>query len=160
MSEHAHKPPNQLESASGTLAIALSVGLGALILFLAASLGYRQLAFAVESRTAHGTVTKVEQTQSMHKGGVRITDWPIISFPNAAGNTVTFKPKETWDFLHYAIGQKVDVLYLPDEPASAQIDSFVPLFGIPVFTAFIGAAFIVLPFRIKKNWQRDRRKHR
>jgi hypothetical protein len=155
MEKQTNKKSNRLPAMMGTLAVALSVGLGAFILLIVAHIGYRQAVFVAKSQFAQGTVTKVEQTESTYNGEVRTTDWPTVAFSNSAGSTVTFKPNTTWGFLHYSTGQEIDVLYLPGEPANAQIDSFVPLFGVPLLVGALGIAFIVLPFHIKKKRKRE-----
>jgi hypothetical protein len=139
--------PQHSTTAEQSVAASLSVGCGVFLLLIALLIACHKVTFMVRAQIAPGIVTNVEYSHSTSKFGVTTTDWPTVTFFNSLGKPTTFRPKETFDFVHYSVGQKINLLYLPDKPDDVQIDSFIPMFGSAVFVGAIGAMFIVLPLR-------------
>ena len=139
------------------LALAIPLVCGSFLIFVTMLICYGQIAFITKSKIAQGTVVKVEYSESIYKGRVVITDWPTIEFTVSGERTITFKPNETFSDIHYFMGQKVDVLYLPEKPSEAKIDSIMSLFGPSMLIGVIGATLIGFPLYLARKTLRHRK---
>jgi hypothetical protein len=125
------------------------------IIFLAAGMGllgvagfftFRTLRFLGRSVNAEGTITALVQitrsNDDQDGGNARITYAPQFSFTDAKGETVTVTSNISSSPPAFDVGDSVGVLYLPDDPEQARIDSFWQLWGVALITGGIGTMFL------------------
>jgi hypothetical protein len=119
-----------------SLVASLLVAVGLLVVLLAATQASRSMKFATAGVSAEGTVV-----QQIFKSGRRPRVRPIVRFTTQAGISIDFTSSASSRYPSYQEGQKVDVVYLPDAPARAEIDSFGVLWGGPLLMSLAGLAF-------------------
>lgn len=114
----------------------VGVGLliGALFLYQSAS------AFLAKATTADGTVVDLVRSRSSDS----ITYRPVVQFMNQKGEKIEFISSSGSNPPSYSKGEKVEVLYLPDEPQKAKINGFFSLWGAPVILGGLGGAFFLI----------------
>ena len=90
-----------------------------------------------------GTVTAIGEE---HTSGAdsKTLYYPVVSFMDLNGEEQTFRDTLQRSWKHYAIGQKVSVIYLPEEPGRASIDSGLELFFGPVCCMLIGMPMVAM----------------
>jgi hypothetical protein len=147
--------PQYLTTEAQSLEAGLCMGCGIFLLLVAVLIGCHQVIFMARAQIAPGIVTNVEHLHSTSKYGVTTIDSPTVTFFNSLGRPTTITPKEAWGFVHYSVGQKINMLYLPDKPDDAQIDSFVPMFGSVAAIGAIGVIFIVSSLSLIKRRRRE-----
>lgn len=116
---------------------------GLFILGIAASVfavlrAFAVAAFVVGSRSAVGTVTAVERR------GDRTGDpfSPRVDFMTADGRKISFLSNVLVSSFRYAVGQRVQVRYRPDEPSTAEIDSLAALAWLPLLCGVVGLGLV------------------
>jgi hypothetical protein len=112
------------------------VAIGLLIVFIAATQASRSMKFATTGVGAEGTVV-----QQIRKSGRRPRVRPIVRFATQSGVSIDFTSTASSRFPRYEDGQKVPVVYLPDTPQRAEIDSFGVLWGDTLLMSLAGLAF-------------------
>lgn len=73
---------------------------------------------------------------------------PIFSFTDQNGRLVKFCPSVTNPSIKYTVGQKISVLYLPDNPRGAKCDRFDEIWGRTTFCIGFGSVFFLIGFGI------------
>ncbi|HRN50407.1 MAG TPA: DUF3592 domain-containing protein [Anaerolineales bacterium] len=107
-------------------------------------LGWRGYELSTRGESTIGRVVALEES-SDGDGGCCVYS-PVIEF-NANGNPVRFEGGNASDPPAYRVGQEVEVLYLPEDPSKAAINSFYELWMVTVILAPVTfILFIVL------NW--------
>jgi hypothetical protein len=114
------------------------IAIGLLIVFVAATQASRSMKFATAGVSAEGTVV-----QQIRKPGRRPRVRPMVRFATQAGVSIDFTSTESSRYPRYEDGQKVAVVYLPDAPEHAEIDSFGVLWGGPLLMSLAGLVFAV-----------------
>src|SRR5690348_975399 len=66
---------------------------------------------------------------------------PVVRFRTPQGKEVTFQESGKQKPAPYAVGDTLQVLYLPETPADARIDRFSSLWLLPTVFGFLGAGF-------------------
>lgn len=115
------------------------IGLGLLIVSVFVFLNTRN--FINSSAKAQGTVIAHAQVRSS-KGD--ITYAPVISFRTQDGRTVEFKSGTSSTAASPPVGQTVEVLYNPQTPEDAEINSFSSLWTLNIILAALGAGFFTV----------------
>jgi hypothetical protein len=69
---------------------------------------------------------------------------PIVHFTDRHGQEIEFTSSTGSNPPAYSIGQKVEVLYRPNEPQTAAIDSFFSLWGVSVILGGLGGVFFAI----------------
>lgn len=121
----------------GNRAPGLGLLLGGLFIvfwgFLEASIA-RQLRW--RGRTAKGTVVRnVRSTDSNTDGHVPM---PVIAFTDIAGNQVEFSTQATGPGMTLSTGSTVEVIYPPEAPHNARVNSRAHLAGPPLLAVIVG----------------------
>lgn len=120
----------------GGMFLAIAAGLFA----MAAKLAAADAELAAKARQIEGTVIEV-----VHRGPKRFS-YPIVAFTDQTGqrrrfsNTVGSKPPA------YARGDRVPVLFDPENPADATIDSFFDRYFAIILLSIMGAGCAFLGF--------------
>lgn len=68
--------------------------------------------------------------------------YPIFQFVADNGKEVTSVASVGSSGRRYRVGASVKVLYSPDDPANAQLNSFADLWAMPICLGFFGSAFL------------------
>lgn len=95
-------------------------------------LGWRGYELSTRGESAIGRV--VEMEESTDGEGSCCVYSPVIEF-NANGRPVRFEGGNASDPPAYRVGQEVEVLYLPDNPSRAAINSFYELWMVSAILA-------------------------
>ena len=69
---------------------------------------------------------------------------PVVEFETTSGRRARFEEAVGSNPAGYSTGQQVKVLYQPDDPEKAEIDSFTSLYFYPGCLLVIGAGFTLL----------------
>ncbi len=132
-----------------TLLSAMTVLAGVVLLVLAVSIFFRQRKRIATWELAQGEVTELipvraqgEYLWTKTEKGMKVRRKyryrPVVRFKPHKGRTVTFTSGPSSRPAPYAAGDKVKVFYNPDNPAEAQINSFVTLWFSTLMLAFFG----------------------
>ena len=100
--------------------------MGAMFAIVGIGVGCYSIAFAIGADEVQGTVT------NMVRGS------PVVDY-EVNGKQFTFQSSVSSTPPAYFVGEKVRVLYRPDNPASAQINSFTDQWLLPIGFTFGGA---------------------
>lgn len=115
-------------------------------------LGVQMLAHRIRRkpfmRTAEGTILKFEQRVMRSSSGNRMhsttVHFPVIQYSTDSGHLVTFRSESgrSANAAIYTTGQKVQVIYDPESPEDAHINTRSALYFTPV-TMIIGGLIIL-----------------
>jgi hypothetical protein len=111
----------------------------------------RTVAFVAQAQPAQGAVVGWKN-RSIRSGTLseQSTRFPIIRFESAGGQVVEFVSSIGFQGGGYRLNQAVAVLYAPNDPSRARIDSFV---GLWLFSAgFLGIGVFAL-WVVARNWR-------
>ena len=100
--------------------------------------------FVASAARARGKVTDLVESRSNDGSG---TWHPVVSF-DVRGESFTFQSKFGSRPAPYDIGDAVDVLYDPDDPRNARIDSFRGLWLGAVIAGALGLFFTLIAWVI------------
>jgi len=132
--------------------------IGALFLVIAAVFLQARLSFESDAVRTDGEVVAVVQSSRIDNDGRRSTTWcPAVRFTSETSGTLTFTARTCSSLPSYRIGQHVDVLYLRGEPESADIDSPVERWLLPMVFGGIGFGFLLIGLLIALPMLRSRR---
>jgi hypothetical protein len=123
--------------------------IGVALLVWGISLYLRQRARIKSSLSAEGVVIELvqrvvgnEYTQVKTPEGVKFEKKyqyrPVIRFRTQAGRTVKFCPSLSMRPAPYQVGDRVNVLYLPEDPKRAQINRFMYLWFYVIMVISFG----------------------
>ena len=70
--------------------------------------------------------------------------YPVVQFETATRQVVSFQSSFGTSWHRQATGQRVDVLYRPEEPQKAEINSTLSLWFVPGCMFVMGLAFLLL----------------
>ncbi|HKS29886.1 MAG TPA: DUF3592 domain-containing protein [Pyrinomonadaceae bacterium] len=115
------------------------IGLGLLVASVFVYLNTRN--FINASAKAQGTVIAHAQGRSSDGD---VTYAPVISFRTESGQTVEFKSGTSSTSASPPVGQQVEVLYNPQRPEEAEINSFSSLWALNIILAGLGAGFFIV----------------
>ena len=121
--------------------------LGAVMLVAAVLWALYQWSFRSNARRAEGLVVDVAvETDARHS---RLYH-PVVEFTDHRGELVRFKEgvAVTGSAL-FDKGERVTVLYMPENPSQAQIDTFSSNWLGPILTVLFGLAFMGVAFVIR-----------
>lgn len=115
-------------------------GIGVLMLAIAGYLSYRVHSFTSTAQVATGEVVSLDQNRDGAK--------PIVRFTDRQGREVEFQSSVRSKPPSHELGERVQVLYDPAEPAEAELDGFISLWLGPLIVGGLGTAF----FAIGAGW--------
>jgi len=98
------------------------------------------------STNAEGTVVKLNQSRANNNNSITYT--PVVRFINQNNESIEFISAVSSNPPSYAIGQKDEVLYRPENPQKAQINSFFSLWGVSFILGVMGLVFSLIGFAI------------
>ena len=93
--------------------------------------------FVAGAERTTGTVVDLRESRFRNEDGFEETSYfPIVTFTTPEGRAVRFESSTTND--SYDIGDRVDVLYDPDDPSDARLAALVDLWLFPVLFVLVG----------------------
>ncbi|QDP97003.1 DUF3592 domain-containing protein [Microlunatus elymi] len=125
--------------------------LGVVFLAVGVFLGVSSISFRSSAVHATGTVVEVRESLSCSdrpsrrgtgggNSGCQRVYTPVVRFTTATGRQITFTP----DYANSSrptVGASIGVLYHPDDPRHARVDSFSDLWLLPIIFTGIGLLF-------------------
>jgi len=119
---------------------------GLVLLCVAAFLTYRTSHFIENSETAQGSVIALEPVTSTDSNSdtAQTTYAPVFSFQAADGKTYAVRSNSSSSPPAFAVNDEVTVLYDPNNPQKARIDTFWQVWGVPVLLGAMGAFFFAI----------------
>lgn len=114
----------------------LAIGIGAWSLSAYLYTNVRQL--LAEGEHARGTVTALSRSGSAY--------FPVVAFKTAEGTQIEFVGKSGSSSPTFVKGQQVEVIYRPENPNNAKINTFLDLWAPPLFLTIFGTIFSVIGF--------------
>lgn len=96
--------------------------------------------FLKQAETADGIVFELLASRSDNSTTYR----PVVQFIDQQGQFIEFVSSTGSNPASYSQGEQVKVLYLPERPSNAKINSFFSLWGVAIILAGIGAVFFLI----------------
>jgi hypothetical protein len=110
---------------------------GAVFAAIGIGVGIKNWTFAATARETEGTVVRLVVT------GKRGTAAPVVRY-EVKGQSFEFQSSVASSPPAHGVGEKVTVLYQPDQPHQGNIKSFMDLWFLPVIFAGLGTLFFVI----------------
>jgi hypothetical protein len=117
------------------------------LLLIAAVTGVERALFLHSAATAEGAIIAMRETPQS-AGKTRKSFSPIFQFKAANGRSYTVTSNIAERPTSWRLGGPVQVLYQPDRPENAHIDSFAQLWMLQMVVGVVGAAFSTIPVLI------------
>jgi Protein of unknown function (DUF3592) len=114
----------------------LFLGLAIVLLLVAVGTFVKELRFVRGAERATGTV--IDLSSSLSEGS--FTYYPIVRFTTAEGRTVEFQ-SPSGSSSPPDVGDRVEVLYDPDNPRDAQLSGFFDIWLWPIVSGTLGFLF-------------------
>ncbi len=120
--------------------VLISIG----ILFTATSviLYLSTKSFIEDSEKTTGEVIAIIDVPADLEGSGGVMYAPVIRFTTDRGNTITFQSAHATNPASYREGDKVQVLYDPDDPGTARMHDFMSLWIAPIVSLFLGICLL------------------
>jgi hypothetical protein len=117
------------------LVLGLGLGAGAFVAFV------RTRTFLATAYTTQGEVLALEAYQD--KGGGTLYR-PVLRFRTHAGQETEFRSPEGSSAPGFQVGQRIDVVYNPEEPSDARIQGFMQLWLPTLILGTLGGIFVLV----------------
>ena len=117
---------------------------GPSLLLIAGVAGAQRALFLGSAAKAEGTVIAMRETPGS-AGKTRKSYSPIFQFKAANGESYTVTSNIAERPTSWRLGGHIPVLYQPDRPENAHIDSFAQLWMLQAVVGAVGAAFSTIP---------------
>ena len=114
----------------------LAIGIGALSLAVYSYANTRQL--VAQGEHARGVVVALSRSRSVYS--------PVVAFKTADGTEVEFVGQIGTSSPRFLKGQSLDVIYRRENPRDVKINTFMDLWGLPLFVIPLGTIFSVIGF--------------
>jgi hypothetical protein len=124
---------------------------GPLLLILALVTAAQRATLLISGLHAEATVIGARQ-----QGSTRRTYAPVFQFTAGDGQSYTVSSDVYGKESAVKFGKRIPILYLPTHPESARIDTFAPLWAMPLVVGVVGAGFCVVPAIMLVAWMRRR----
>jgi hypothetical protein len=128
--------PRPMAGPSPVVAL-ICAGIGVVCLLAAVGFAVAALNFAAGAVHAEGTVVRLVATDN--KGSKA----PLVRY-EVEGTTYEFQSSISSTTPGYAVGQKVPVMYRPENPGAGQIDSFFERWLMPIVLGVFGLVFTLV----------------
>jgi hypothetical protein len=118
--------------------------------------GLVTLVFTVRfiQRAEHATGTVIELSRETDSDG-EVTFYPVVRFETAEGREIEFKSSSGSSPPSHSEGDRVDVLYDPDDPHDARLSGFFDLWLFPIVGFALGVVFIVVSLFVRRQSSSD-----
>jgi Protein of unknown function (DUF3592) len=113
------------------------------LVFLAVALYFFKADQTLAESGARAEGTVIEVVRARDTGG-KIMYRPLVEFRTPGGERQEFASDVSASTPGYGRGERVQVLFDPDNPADAKIDSFMERFFIPLIFSLLGSIFTIV----------------
>jgi hypothetical protein len=113
------------------------------ILLISAGMFLSNILFTLRGKKTSGTVVGYRTSRSARGGG---GEAEIVEFTGPDGNTVQFTEKVYRTRIIQREGHTVNVMYDPNNPQKARINSFWTLYSTPTILLIVGAGLVLFQF--------------
>ena len=121
-----------------TAVSSIFVLVGAAMLIAAGREFARRRAFLRNSGTVSGTIIALTENRERDE----ISYFPKVEFHTPSGRGITFQSAMGSSTAAKRIGDSVTVRYRLDQPQVAEIDAFMPLWGLTLLFGGLGSVFV------------------
>jgi Protein of unknown function (DUF3592) len=120
-------------------------GVGSIFVISGLFIALNTRSFVGKGISTQGTVIDVVRHTSRDSNGRSSTTYyPVVKFTPSSGEPVIFEANSGSNPPTHRRGQKIDVLYNPQEPESATINSWLDLWFLPTMFMGMGSLFVVI----------------
>ncbi len=127
------------------LLVGIFCSAGPVMLLIAAGTGVERAVFLHSSLSADGVVVALRPRATRSS---KYSWMPVFRFTTQDGRTFTVTSNIAQSPSPWKFGDHVPVLYQPDHPENAHIDSFFQLWAPQVIVGIVGAGFSTVPLLI------------
>ena len=117
------------------------LAVGVLCIVIGAVVLVRTMQFVAKAEHATGTV--IELTGEIDSEGDELF-FPVVRFTTADGKEIEFESSSGSSPASHSTGDRVEVLYDPDDPNDAQLSGFVDLWLFTIIFFLVGGAFLAV----------------
>jgi hypothetical protein len=142
------KKPGFLSVLFGLIGVGLLVGAAVLVM--------KTRSFIAAAKHAPGTVTELLEKRDRDDGSISYT--PVVEFNADNGASIRFTSSFSSKPAAYDVGERVEVLYAPNNPNDARINGFGSLWLAPLILGGIGVAFAGIGFGILIAFRANQKK--
>lgn len=103
----------------------------------------QQRRFVATAKTATGTVIEINEEFQRVNRERRLLKYPVVRFSTLDGQEIEFQSSTGTNPSRYRVGDQVTVLYQPDDPQQAEIQSFLSLWCLTIIMLFLGVVSLV-----------------
>lgn len=138
---------------------------GVLLICGAAFIGVKKYFFVKNSLVASGVVremvvVKSRRVDSSRRSGGGTTYAPKVEFKAADGSAYVFKSSVSQNPPAYKKGDSVNVIYNPDNPHKAEINSLMSIWGLVIIMSFLGSGLCLFLFLSSRKAEDTERRAR
>ncbi|MBW4560130.1 MAG: DUF3592 domain-containing protein [Mojavia pulchra JT2-VF2] len=120
-------------------------GIGSIFAVTGIMIGLNTHSFVATAIPAQGTIINLVQRSSTDsKGRSSSVYYPVVKFSTQSGETKVFESDTGSNPPGFTKGQQVEVLYSPQKPDSAKINSWSYLWLLPVIFTGLGSTFMLI----------------
>jgi hypothetical protein len=117
-------------------------GIGSIFLIVGIIITLNTRSFVAKSVTTQGTVIDlIRRTSGSSRSSVY---YPMIQFTTSSGDRIIFEANSGSSQPAFKKDQQVEVLYNPQQPNSAVINSWAELWLLPVICTAMGSLFVLI----------------
>ncbi|MFS0515914.1 DUF3592 domain-containing protein [Nostoc sp. UIC 10607] len=120
-------------------------GVGSIIAVTGIIIGLNTRSFVGTAVPAQGTIIDLVQRLSTDsKGRSSYVYYPVVEFTTPSGEPTVFEANSGSNPPEFTKGQQVEILYSPEKPNSAMINSWLSLWFLPVMFTSLGSIFALV----------------
>ncbi|PHJ57965.1 hypothetical protein VF14_28395 [Nostoc linckia z18] len=120
-------------------------GVGTIITVTGIIIGLNTRSFVASAIPTQGTVIELVQRWSTdNKGRSSYVYYPVVQYTTRSGESTVFESTSGTNPPQFAKGQQIEILYVPDKPGSATINSWFSLWFLPLMFTGLGSIFAVV----------------
>lgn len=102
--------------------------------------------FVDRALSAPGRVVDTRRYETRGTSDSRDTIVSVVAFSTPEGREIRFEGPDMNTMASPELGEEVTVLYDPENPTQARVDSFVGLWFVSTLLLVIGGGFVLVPF--------------
>ncbi len=116
---------------------------------------YDTRSFLTRAQKVEAEVVKVDLKITEHKeSATKKVYHPYFRFKTFTGESITFRsPHGTNELPAYKVGDKVELLYLPEKPQDARVNNTFGLWGWTIISGVTGLVLTIVAGRARKRYR-------
>ncbi|MCC5642625.1 DUF3592 domain-containing protein [Nostoc sp. CHAB 5824] len=120
-------------------------GVGSIIAVTGIMIGLNTRSFVTSAVPAQGTIIDLVQRSSTDsKGRSSYIYYPVVKFTASSGEPTVFEANTGSNPPEFTKDQQVEILYSPQKPNSATINSWLSLWFLPIMFISLGSIFALV----------------